>query len=106
MVTMNVAGSATTSDFFEAYNNVNGGAHIHGDAINTVTVAGDLTAQVGILVTIEDTGFDSSRNFAGPSRIDGMRFSHFTLKTSPHLLPLPEFPGLTRWLSKSVFIPM
>src|SRR5437868_10235656 len=70
VVSMN-AGSAATSGFFEAYNNINGGAHIHGDAINTVIVTGDLTAQQGMLVTLEDTGFTSSGTFGGSSHIDG-----------------------------------
>ena len=70
VVTMN-AGSAATSGFFEAYNNINGGAHIHGDAINAVTVTGNLTAQQGILATIEDTGFTGSGTFGGSSHIDG-----------------------------------
>ena len=65
------AGSVSTSGFFEAYNNVNGGAHIHGNAINTVAVIGDLTAQQGILATIEDTGFTSSLTFGAASHIDG-----------------------------------
>ena len=65
------AGSVSTSGFFEAYNNVNGGAHIHGNAINTVAVTGDLTAQQGILATIEDTGFTSSLTFGAASHIDG-----------------------------------
>ena len=88
------AGSVSTSGFFEAYNNVNGGAHIHGNAINTVAVTGALTAQQGILATIEDTRIYQQsylwrrQSYRWKCAADAER-----PKTLRQLLPQPELPA-------------
>jgi FecR-like protein len=69
LVSLN-AESVSVGGFFDVVISTNGGGHILGDAINTVDVAGDLTAQQGILVDIEDTIFGGTGNFTG-GRIDG-----------------------------------
>jgi hypothetical protein len=51
--------------FFQTFVATNGGGSIQGDATNTVAISGDLTAQQGILVTIEDTIFGGTGNFTG-----------------------------------------
>ena len=52
------AASISVGGFFQTFVGANGGGSIQGDAINTVNVSGDLTAQQGILVDIQDTGFN------------------------------------------------
>ena len=64
LVSLN-AESVSVGGFFDAVISTNGGGHIAGDAINTVNVTGDLTAQQGILVDIEDTIFGGTGNFTG-----------------------------------------
>jgi hypothetical protein len=64
------AASVSVGGFFQTFVATNGGGSIHGDATNTVTIGGNLTAQQGILVTIEDTIFGGTGNFTG-GRIDG-----------------------------------
>jgi hypothetical protein len=64
------AASLSVGGFFQTFVSTNGGGIIHGDAINTVGVAGDLTAQQGILLSIPDTLFGSTGNFTG-GHIDG-----------------------------------
>ena len=59
------AASISVGGFFQTFISTNGGGSIQRDAINTVTTNGDLTAQQGILVTIEDTIFGSTGNFTG-----------------------------------------
>jgi len=59
------AGSISVGGFFQTFVATNGGGSIQGDAINTVTISGDLRAQQGILVTIEDTIFGGTGNFTG-----------------------------------------
>ena len=59
------AGSISVGGFFQTFISTNGGGNIQGDAINTVGISRDLTAQQGILVTIEDTIFGSTGNFTG-----------------------------------------
>ena len=51
------AASISVGGFFQTFTGANAGGRIQGDAINTVNVSGDLTAQQGILVDIQDTGF-------------------------------------------------
>jgi hypothetical protein len=51
------AASISVGGFFQTFTGANAGGSIQGDAINTVNVSGDLTAQQGILVDIQDTGF-------------------------------------------------
>src|SRR5207244_13458822 len=65
------AASISAGGFFDTFISANGGAHIQGDAINTVNVSGDLTAQQGILVGIADTGFGGNGSFVAGSHIDG-----------------------------------
>ena len=57
------AASVSVGGFFQTFVATNGGGSIHGDATNTVAISGDLTAQQGILVTIEDTIFGGTGNF-------------------------------------------
>ena len=64
------AASISVGGFFQTFISANGGGIIHGDAINTVGVTGDLTAQQGILLSIPDTIFGSTGNFTG-GHIDG-----------------------------------
>jgi len=64
------AASVSVGGFFQTFVGANGGGIIQGDAINTVDVTGDLTAQQGILLDIADTIFGSTGNFTG-GRIDG-----------------------------------
>jgi len=64
------ASSVSVGGFFQMFVATNGGGSIQGDATNTVTIGGNLTAQQGILVTIEDTIFGGTGNFTG-GRIDG-----------------------------------
>jgi hypothetical protein len=64
------AASISVGGFFQTFVSTNGGGIIHGDAINTVGVTGDLTAQQGILLSIPDTLFGSTGNFTG-GHIDG-----------------------------------
>ena len=64
------AASVSVGGFFQTFVATNGGGSIQGDATNTVAISGDLTAQQGILVTIEDTIFGGTGNFTG-GRIDG-----------------------------------
>ena len=59
------AASISVGGFFQTFVATNGGGSIQGDAINTVAISGDLTAQQGILVTIEDTIFGGTGNFTG-----------------------------------------
>ena len=59
------AASISVGGFFQTFISANGGGIIHGDAINTVGVTGDLTAQQGILLSIPDTIFGSTGNFTG-----------------------------------------
>jgi hypothetical protein len=65
------AASISASGFFDTFISANGGARIQGDAINTVNVSGDLTAQQGILVGIADTGFGGNGSFVAGSHIGG-----------------------------------
>jgi hypothetical protein len=64
------AASISVGGFFETFVSTNGGGIIHGDAINTVGVTGDLTAQQGVLLSIPDTIFGNTGNFTG-GHIDG-----------------------------------
>ena len=64
------AASVSVGGFFQTFVATNGGGSIQGDATNTVAIGGDLTAQQGILVTIEDTIFGGTGNFTG-GHIDG-----------------------------------
>ena len=64
-----IAESVSVGGFFETFISTNGGGHIVGNAINTVSATGDLTAQQGILVDIADTIFGRTGNFTG-GRID------------------------------------
>ena len=59
------AGSISVGGFFQTFVATNGGGSIQGNAINTVTISGDLNAQQGILTTIEDTIFGGTGNFTG-----------------------------------------
>jgi hypothetical protein len=59
------AASVLVGGFFQTFVATNGGGSIQGDAINTVAISGDLTAQQGILATIEDTIFGGTGNFTG-----------------------------------------
>ena len=59
------AGSISVGGFFLTFVNANGGGSIQRDAMNTVDVTGDLTAQQGILLTIADTIFGGTGNFTG-----------------------------------------
>jgi hypothetical protein len=65
-----MADSVSVGGFFDTFISTNGGGHILGDAINTVSVTGDVSAQSGILVSIEDTIFGGTGNFTG-GQIDG-----------------------------------
>jgi hypothetical protein len=64
------AASVSVGGFFQTFISTNGGGSIQGDAINTVDVTGDLTAQGGILLDIADTAFGGTGVFTG-GRIDG-----------------------------------
>jgi len=64
------AASISVGGFFQTFISANGGGRIQGDAINRVITSGNLTAQQGILATVEDTIFGSTGNFTG-GRIDG-----------------------------------
>ena len=71
LATVNLsAASVSVGGFFQTFVATNGGGNIYEDATNTVTIGGNLTAQQGILVTIEDTIFGGTGNFTG-GRIDG-----------------------------------
>ena len=59
------AASVSVGGFFQTFVATNGGGSIQGNATNTVAIGGDLTAQQGILVTIEDTIFGGTGNFTG-----------------------------------------
>jgi hypothetical protein len=59
------AASISVGGFFQTFSGANGGGSIQGDAINTVTTSGDLTAQQGILLNIADTAFGSNGVFTG-----------------------------------------
>ena len=59
------AASVLVGGFFQTFVATNGGGSIQGDATNTVAISGDLRAQQGILVTIEDTIFGGTGNFSG-----------------------------------------
>ena len=59
------AASVSVGGFFQTFVATNGGGSIQGDATNTVAISGDLTAQQGILLTIEDTIFGGTGNFTG-----------------------------------------
>ena len=59
------AASVLVGGFFQTFVATNGGGSIQGDATNTVAISGDLRAQQGILVTIEDTIFGGTGNFTG-----------------------------------------
>jgi hypothetical protein len=59
------AGSISVGGFFQTFVATNGGGSIQGNAINTVTISGDLNAQQGILATIQDTIFGGTGNFDG-----------------------------------------
>ncbi len=59
------AASVSVGGFFQTFVATNGGGSIQGDATNRVAISGDLTAQQGILVTIEDTIFGGTGNFTG-----------------------------------------
>ena len=67
------AASISVGGFFQTFVGANGGGSIQGDAINTVNVSGDLTAQQGILVDIQDTGFNQINpiNFIAGGHIGG-----------------------------------
>jgi len=60
-----IAASVSVGGFFQTFVATNGGGAIQGDATNRVAISGDLTAQQGILVTIEDTIFGGTGNFSG-----------------------------------------
>jgi hypothetical protein len=64
------AASVSVGGFFQTFIAANGGGSIEGDATNTIATSGNLTAQQGILATIEDTIFGGTGNFTG-GRIDG-----------------------------------
>ena len=64
------AASVSVGGFFQTFVATNGGGSIEGDATNTIAISGNLTAQQGILATIEDTIFGGTGNFTG-GRIDG-----------------------------------
>ena len=68
-VDLNAAG-VSVGGFFQTFVATSGGGSIHGDGTNRVAISGDLTAQQGVLVTIEDTIFGGTGNFTG-GRIDG-----------------------------------
>lgn len=71
LATVNVnAASVSIGGFFQTFISTNGGGRIQGDAVNSVITSGNLTAQQGILVTIEDTIFGGTGNFTG-GRIEG-----------------------------------
>ncbi len=59
------AASVSVGGFFQTFVATNGGGSIQGDATNRVAISGDLTAQQGILATIEDTIFGGTGNFTG-----------------------------------------
>ena len=59
------AASISVGGFFQTFISTNGGGSIQGDAINTVMTSRDLTAQQGILMTIEDTIFGNTGTFTG-----------------------------------------
>ena len=59
------AANVSAGGFFQTFVATNGGGSIQADATNTVAIGGDLTAQQGILVTIEDTIFGGTGNFTG-----------------------------------------
>ena len=59
------AASVLAGGFFQTFVATNGGGSIQGDVTNTVAISGDLTAQQGILATIEDTIFGGTGSFTG-----------------------------------------
>ena len=69
---INITASNLTSDaFIEADLFNNGGGHIHGNALETLSTTGDINAQDSILATIQDTAFSPNGGVGSPSRIDG-----------------------------------
>ena len=89
------AASVSVGGFFQTFVATNGGGSIQGDATNTVAISGDLTAQQGILVTIEDTIFGGTGNFTG-GHIGGNAI--VTLECTKHHHPvyaIQEFPERT-----------
>src|SRR5438477_8100531 len=69
---INITASNLTSDaFIEADLFNNGGGHIHGNAVETLSTTGDINAQDYILATIQDTAFSPNGGVGSPSRIDG-----------------------------------
>ncbi|PYI42538.1 MAG: hypothetical protein DMC57_06050, partial [Verrucomicrobia bacterium] len=69
---INITASNLTSDaFIEADLFNNGGGHIHGNAVETLSTTGDINAQDSILATIQDTAFSPNGGVGSPSRIDG-----------------------------------
>jgi len=85
------AGSISVGGFFQTFVTTNGGGSIQGDATNRVASGGDLTAQQGILVTIEDTIFGGTGNFTG-GHIGGNAI--VTLGGQKHHHPFYEFRKL------------
>jgi len=57
--------------FLDTFVSTNGGGHIQGDVIDTISTRGDLNARQGILASIEDTGFGATGNFIAGGQIDG-----------------------------------
>ncbi len=90
--------------FFQTFVSTNGGGHIQGDVINTVSTSGDLNAQQGIFASIQDTGFGATGNFIAGGRLMAMPLSYLARKTLSLLLRRQEFLGLIRWLWKPAFI--
>ena len=86
-VDLNAAG-VSVGGFFQTFVATSGGGSIHGDATNRVAISGDLTAQQGVLVTIEDTIFGGTGNFTG-GRIDGDAI--VTLECTEHYDPVHQF---------------
>ena len=86
------AASISVGGFFQTFVATNGGGSIQGDATNTVTISGDLTAQQGILV-ISKTQFSVALAISPADISAGMQLSHSVRKTSSPLLRNSGSPG-------------
>ncbi|MEY2488022.1 MAG: hypothetical protein QOH39_3670, partial [Verrucomicrobiota bacterium] len=102
-VTLN-AGSVATSGFFQTFISTNGGGSINGNAVNTVHATGDLSADQGILVDIEDTGFGGTGGVLQGGNIGGSAMVTLSAKNITTLSDASGTPGTdTMALEASIY---
>ena len=89
------ASNLTSDAFIEADLFNNGGGHIHGNALETLNMTGDINAQDFILVTIQDTALSANGEGGSPSPIDGSALLILKGATSSLHRPPPECPVWT-----------